>query len=92
MNLPEKTLSIINSASCQISKNKNFDNNGEHIELISVQDALSCQLSIIITKSGFFKFAIHPFHTTGLFLYPLKASENQKFSDINRGNKKRPVA
>ena len=32
------------------------------------------------------------FHATGLFLYPLKTWENQRFSYIFRGYKKRPVA
>ena len=35
---------------------------------------------------------ISPFHATGLFLYPLKTSENQKFSDVSRGFKKRSMA
>ena len=32
------------------------------------------------------------FHGTGFFLYPLKTSENQKFTDVCRGYGKRPVA
>ena len=32
------------------------------------------------------------FHTTDLFQYPLKASENQRFSDVFRVYRKRPVA
>ena len=32
------------------------------------------------------------FITTGLFLYPLKTSENHRFSDVFRGYRKRPVA
>ena len=39
---------------------------------------------------------INPSHATGLesdlFLYPLKTSENQRFSDVFRGYKKRSVA
>ena len=35
---------------------------------------------------------INPFHATGLFRYPLKTSENQSFSDVFRGYRKRPVA
>ena len=31
---------------------------------------------------------INPFNTTGLFLYPLKTSENQKFADVPRGYRK----
>ena len=30
-------------------------------------------------------------HATGLFLYPLKSSENVYFSDVFRGYRKRPV-
>ena len=37
------------------------------------------------------KIGSDPFHTTGLFLYPLKTSENQRFS-VFRGYRKRPVA
>ena len=32
------------------------------------------------------------FHSTGIFLYALKTSENQRFSDDFRGYRKRPVA
>ena len=35
---------------------------------------------------------INPFHATGIFLYPLKKSENLWFSDVFRGYRKRPVA
>ena len=35
---------------------------------------------------------INPFHATGLFLYPLKKSENQRFSVVFRGYRKRPAA
>ena len=34
---------------------------------------------------------VNPFHATGLFLYPLKTSENQRFSDVFRGYRTRPV-
>ena len=37
------------------------------------------------------KNRINPFHVTGLFLHPLKALENQRFSDIFRRHRKRPV-
>ena len=33
---------------------------------------------------------INPFNATGLFLYPLRTSENQRFS-VFRGYRKRPV-
>ena len=34
---------------------------------------------------------INRFHAIGLFLHPLKTSENQRFSDVFRGYRKRPV-
>ena len=34
---------------------------------------------------------LNPFYATGLFLYPLKTSENQRFSDVFMGYRKRPV-
>ena len=34
---------------------------------------------------------IKPFHATGLFLYHLKFSENQRFSDVFKGYRKIPV-
>ena len=35
---------------------------------------------------------INPFHATDLFWYPLKTSENLRFSDVFRGYQKRSVA
>ena len=35
---------------------------------------------------------INPCHATGYILYLLKTSENQMFSDVFRGYRKRPVA
>ena len=35
---------------------------------------------------------LNPFHATGLFLYHLKTSENQRFSDIFWEYRKRPMA
>ena len=34
---------------------------------------------------------VNPFHTTGLFLYPLKTSENQRFFDVFRGCREKPM-
>ena len=34
---------------------------------------------------------LNPFHATGVFLYPLKTSENGRSSDVFRGYRKRPV-
>ena len=41
----------------------------------------------------YFVFALflNLFYATGLFLYPLKTSENQRFSDVFRGYRKKPV-
>ena len=36
-------------------------------------------------------YAVNLFHVTGLILYPLKTSENQRFSDVIRGYRRRPV-
>ena len=33
----------------------------------------------------------NPLHPTGLSLYPMKISENQRFSNIFSGSRKRPV-
>ena len=35
---------------------------------------------------------VDPFHAIGVFLYPLKTSENQRFSDLFRRYRKTPVA
>ena len=43
---------------------------------------------------GDWRESINPFQVTGLFLPPppLKISENQRYSDVFRAYKKRPVA
>ena len=38
-----------------------------------------------------FWYVINPFHVTGLFLYPWKTSETQRFFYVFRGYRKRPV-
>ena len=38
------------------------------------------------------KLKVNPLHATDLFLYPLKTSKNLWFTDVFRGNRKRPVA
>ena len=35
---------------------------------------------------------LNPNHATGLFLYPLKTSENLSLPDVSRGSKKKPSA
>ena len=63
---------------------------------------VSCNQKSIQTSdcNGFLKIyrkeieqtrGINPFHGTGLFLYLLKTSENQRFSDVSWGKRKRPV-
>ena len=53
-------------------------------------------LSYLIVSFGFNSkdatYIIKPFHTTGLFLYPLKISENPWSSDVFRGCRKRQMA
>ena len=34
---------------------------------------------------------LHPFHAIGFFLYPMETSENQSFSDVFKGYRKRAV-
>ena len=46
-------------------------------------------------RAGFFPHSPYhakPFHATGLFLYPLKTLENQRFYDVFREYRKRSVA
>ena len=38
------------------------------------------------------KYCMNSFHAIGLFLFPLKTSENQRFSDVFRGYRKQRVA
>ena len=35
--------------------------------------------------------SINPFHVTGLFIYPLRTSENLWLSNVSRGYRKRPM-
>ena len=47
-------------------------------------------LCFLLNSINFLSFNL--LHATSLFLYPLKTSENQMFSDVFRGYRKRPVA
>ena len=38
-----------------------------------------------------YKLSFNPFHAIGLFLYPLKTSKSQRFSDAFSGYRKTPV-
>ena len=49
-------------------------------------------ITYVYIKMTFYIEKINPFHATGLFLYPLKKSENQRFSVVFRGYRKRPAA
>ena len=53
---------------------------------------LQCQLC---THTILYIYHVNPFYATGLFLYPLKTSENQRFFDIfgggGGGYRERPV-
>ena len=54
-----------------------------------------CQYQVMISNGLFEEtnenvfflnnFTVNLFHATGFFLYPLKTSENQRFSDVFRG-------
>ena len=46
-------------------------------------------LSLKVVPSKQYWLWINPFHTIVLFLYPLKTSENLRFSDVFRGYRKR---
>ena len=59
--------------------------------LLPHQVTFVCFLKIFVPDSHEV-FYFNPFHVIGLFLYPLKTSENQKFSDVFRGYTNRPVA
>ena len=50
------------------------------------------QLTVFYMMTALFINSFNPFHATNLFLYPLKTSENLRFSDVFRGYRKRPVA
>ena len=43
---------------------------------------------IIIPRNNNNHYRVDPFHTTGLFLYPLRTSENKKFPGVCRGYKR----
>ena len=44
---------------------------------------------ILIPRNNNDNYRVDPFHTTDLFLYPLKTSENKRFLDVCRGYRKR---
>ena len=43
---------------------------------------------VCLTILRHYAFRANPFHATGLFLYPLKSSENQRFSYVFMGYRK----
>ena len=52
----------------------------------------SKNLQVFTENALFCNTRFDTFHATGLVLYPRKTSENQRFSDILRKYRKRPVA
>ena len=60
-----------------------------------LKGVVELDLEFLFSHAGdriYFKvMIINPFYTTGLFLYPLNALENQGFSDVFRGYRKKPV-
>ena len=63
--------------------------------LIKVFMRKSSENKLRVVQYHFFKVSfllLNPFHPTGLFLYPLNASENKRFSYDFMGYRKRPVA
>ena len=50
------------------------------------------KFALYITFNTFMKTLFNPYHATGLLLYLLKTSGNQRFFDVFRLYKKRPVA
>ena len=48
--------------------------------------------NIRLFRTRICQLLLNPFHANGLILYLLKTSENQRFSDVFRGYRKRPVA
>ena len=57
--------------------------------LIKYPNNKKTQLQLFFTFFGNF---FNPFYAIGLFLYPLKTSENLWFSDVFRGYRMRPVS
>ena len=50
------------------------------------------QITFCYSDQVLYVTQVNPFDATGLFLYHLKTLENQSFSDVFRGYRKRPVA
>ena len=62
-----------------------------HIETSSLICSGLYMIRTSIMKELKFPCSLKTFHVTGLFLYLLKISENQRFSDVFRGCRKRLV-
>ena len=60
--------------------------------LISAKPTDVVWMTSIVRFLQFFTTGCNQFHTACLFVYPLKTLENQRFSDVFRGYRKRPVA
>ena len=60
--------------------------------LISAKPTDVVWMTSIVRFLQFFTTGCNQFHTACLFVNPLKTLENQRFSDVFRGYRKRPVA
>ena len=56
---------------------------------INIKGRLPLKLTAQINSK--FYVVIYSFHTSGLFPYPLKTSENLWFAEVFRGYRKRPL-
>ena len=54
------------------------------------QNMVSCRNDMSLLPN-LTKKKTNPFHVTAVFLYPLKTSENQRFSDVFWGYRKKSV-
>ena len=57
----------------------------------SCNNVSTCYLRHLVMVFIIVPLTLNLFHATGLFLYPLKTSENQRFSDVFRAYRKRAV-
>ena len=91
----ETIFSLIELISKQQESLKKMQQDLEEVRLFFIVRKSNLWLALVPVMKlifGVLYSAFNPFHTTGLFLYPLKTSGNQMFSDVFRGYRKRPVA
>ena len=70
---------------CSLKPLAPISQNGQIQSTIRRQKPTNC-LSVF---DHFVRLALNLFHATDFFLYPLKRSENQSYSDVFRGYRKR---